>query len=327
LAGKVLVTGGAGFIGSHLVERLIARGDSPVIIDNLSTGSAGNLKQIDPGRFTLIKGQLSQVLKETPGVLDGVDRVFHLAATVGVQLVVSDPATMVKNNIDETFTLLDALAGRGVTVLVASSSEVYGKAVKYPLNEEDDLVVGPTTAPRWSYALTKALDEHLALAHHARGKCKSVVVRLFNTVGPRQVGHYGMVVPRFVEKAIKGEDLEVYGTGEQTRAFCDVRDVVRALEGLMHAPLAAGKVFNVGNDKEITINTLAKKVIEVVGSKSKIKRLSYEQAYSSNFEDPQRRVPDVGKVKREIGFEAVIPLEKTVADVAIALSSGEVGRK
>ncbi len=322
MAGKVLVTGGAGFIGSHLVERLIARGDSPVIVDNLSTGSAANLKHIDVRRYTLIKGQLSQVLKETPGVLDGVDRVFHMAATVGVQLVVSDPATMVKNNIDETFTLLDAIAGRGVTVLVTSSSEVYGRGIKYPLNEDDDLVMGPTTAPRWSYALTKALDEHLALAHHARGKCKAVVVRLFNTVGPRQVGHYGMVVPRFVEKAIKGEDLEVYGTGEQTRAFCDVRDVVRALDGLVHTPEAAGKVFNVGNPKEISINTLAQTVIRVVGSQSKVKRISYEQAYSSNFDDPQRRVPDVAKLKAQLGFEAQIPLEKTIADVAKAFGWG-----
>lgn len=316
MAGKVLVTGGAGFIGSHLVERLIARGDVPVVIDNLSTGSARNLAHIDPSKYVLIKGGLSQVLKEKPSVLEGVDRVFHMAATVGVQLVVSDPATMVKNNIDETFTLLDAISGKGVTVLIASSSEVYGKAIKFPLKEEDDLVVGPTTAPRWSYALTKALDEHLALAHHARGKCRAVVVRLFNTVGPRQVGQYGMVVPRFVGKAVKGEDLEVYGTGRQTRAFCDVRDVVRALEALVHTPTAAGKVFNVGSPAEITINELAERVIAVVGSGSKIKRVPYEEAYASNFDDPQRRVPDIGKVNSEVGFTPRIGLAETIKDVA-----------
>jgi UDP-glucose 4-epimerase len=320
LAGKVLITGGAGFIGSHLLERLIAQGQSPIIIDNLSTGSTANLKHIDPARYTLIKGGLSETLRARPSVLDGVDRVFHLAATVGVQLVVSDPTTMIKNNIDETTTLLESVSGRDVTVLVASSSEVYGKATRYPLREDDDIVIGPTTAPRWSYALTKALDEHLALAHHARGRLRCVVVRLFNTVGPRQVGHYGMVVPRFVEKALANQPLEVYGTGRQTRAFCDVRDVVAALTDLVDTQDAHGKVFNVGNPTEITIDQLAGTVIGTLNSKSQIIRVPYEKAYPANFEDPQRRVPDISKLHAQIGFMPRIPLEQTIRDVAQAIA-------
>jgi UDP-glucose 4-epimerase len=324
---KSLITGGAGFIGSHLAELLLGHGRELVIVDDLSTGRLGNIEHLlrATDRCRFVQARVSKALAAEPSLFSGVDEVYHLAAAVGVKLVVDDPFAMIRNNVDETAMVLDAAATVGASVLIASSSEVYGKGVRMPLSEEQDLVYGPTTASRWSYAMSKALDEHLALAHRHKHGLGVVIARFFNTIGPRQVGRYGMVVPRFVKRAVEGQDLEIYGDGKQTRAFCDVRDVVRAVVALLGDKRHHGQVFNVGADRELSIDELADLVIRLAGEAageptgSKKRYLPYEQAYDAGFEDPARRVPDLKKIRAAIGFERKHTLEQTVAEL-IALA-------
>jgi UDP-glucose 4-epimerase len=313
---RVLVTGGAGFIGSHLVDRLLARGDSVTVVDNLSTGSRANLPEHE--RLTLLESGLSAAIPTLSAGRARFDEVYHLAAAVGVQLVMDAPGDSIKTNILETIALLEFAAACDAppAVLIASSSEVYGKGARSPFAEHDDVVYGPTTVARWSYGMSKALDEHLALAHHRATGLPVVVARFFNTVGPRQVGSYGMVLPRFVAAALADEPLVVHGTGEQTRCFCDVRDVATALPRLVAEPAARGKVLNLGSDVEITIRRLAETVIATLGSASEIRHIPYEQAFPEGFEDLARRRSDLTRVRRVIGFEASVPLERTILDIA-----------
>ncbi|MCE9591445.1 MAG: NAD-dependent epimerase/dehydratase family protein [Planctomycetes bacterium] len=317
-----LITGGAGFIGSHLAQLLASQGQRLLIIDDLSTGRTANLTALPAGSATFIHARLSDALTRQPSLLDGVREVYHLAATVGVGRVIDDPAAMIRNNIHETASLLDACDGRGVTLLLASSSEVYGPSEAMPLSEEAQLLFGPTTSPRWSYGMTKALDEHLALAHHARGGLRAVVARLFNTIGPRQVGQYGMVVPRFVRAAVEGRDIEVHGDGQQTRSFCDVRDVTAAMTALVGGARCHGKVFNVGSDDEITIDELADRVIALAASPSRKRHVPYEQVYGPAFEDPRRRVPDLSRIRRAIGYSPRHTLSDTLTEL-VALARRE----
>lgn len=310
-----LITGGAGFIGSHLAERLVSQGRHVTILDDLSTGHANNLSHLPRGTFDLIEGSVGTTLPSRPGLLDGVSHVYHLAATVGVGLVIDNPAAMIQNNVRETAALLDACDGRGVTVLITSSSEVYGQSQAMPLAEDSPLVFGSTSIPRWSYGMTKALDEHLALAHHARGTLRAVIVRLFNTIGARQVGHYGMVVPRFISAAIKGRDLEIHGDGNQTRCFCDVRDVVAAMSSLMDDPRSHGRAYNVGSDEEITIGSLADRVIALSGSRSGKRHVPYTRVYGERFADPQRRVPDLSRIRGAIGYRPGYSLDDTLREL------------
>lgn len=315
---RTIITGGAGFIGSHLAERLAKAGHRLTLIDNLSTGRRENIAHLLGDRCELIEGPAGEVLSN-PNTMQGVSRVFHLAAAVGVKLVVDDPAAMIRNNIDETDIVLRAAAQAGASVLITSSSEVYGKCPVLPLREDMDLVYGPTTASRWSYGLSKALDEHLAIDLARREGLRSVVVRLFNTIGPRQVGHYGMVVPRFVAKAVAGEDLSIYGDGQQTRAFCDVRDVVAALAELIDHQDAYGQVFNVGSTQQITIEQLADQVIEAVanagGPRVGKVFVPYEAVYGEDFEDPPHRLPDTSRLAEAIGFSPKIPLAETLREL------------
>lgn len=318
-ARRVMITGGSGFIGSHLCDVLLERGDEVTVVDDLSTGQRGNLPTGQP-RLRFIEAELGRALSALgPG--ERFDEIYHLAAAVGVKLVVDDPIRCIRTNIDETvgllsFALSHGVGGRPARVFLASSSEVYGKGVKSPFHEDDDVVYGPTSRSRWSYAASKAVDEYLALAHHEKNGLPVTIARFFNTVGPRQVGSYGMVLPSFVMSALKGEDLTVYGDGEQTRCFCDVRDVVRALPKMVANPACAGRVFNVGSDKPISIRALAELVIRTLGSKSGVRTVAYESAYAAGFEDLRRREPDLGRIRAAIGFEPKITLEQTVRDLA-----------
>lgn len=326
---KVLITGGAGFIGSHLAEYHLSRATDVLIIDDLSTGRRANIDHLIGSGCQFVDGPVGRTLHDHPQLLDRVSHIYHLAASVGVQLVVCDPTRIIRNNIEETAAVFDAARRINATVLVASSSEVYGKSEAIPLREDGDLIYGPTTGPRWSYAMSKAIDEHLALNYHAQmtahppatdqplaGFPGSVVVRLFNTIGPRQVGHYGMVVPRFVQAAVRGEDLTIYGDGKQTRSFCDVRDVVRAMIMLMDNPANHGGIFNIGSDVEITINQLADQIIALAGSSSGRRMVSYDEAYRPGFEDPfRRRVPDVSKLRSATGWQPQITLQATLREL------------
>lgn len=324
-----LITGGAGFIGSHLAEQLLSQGRRVRLIDDFSTGRRENIAGLLGPDCELIEGRAAEVLGQRD-MLDGVDEVYHLAASVGVRLIVEDPAGMIRNNVDQTVGVLRACADAGVRVLITSSSEVYGKNPKLPLREDQDLLFGPTSASRWSYGLTKAIDEHLAIDMARRHGLKAVVVRLFNTIGPRQVGRYGMVVPRFVERAVKGEPLEVYGDGSQTRAFCDVRDVTSALPELLRCEGALGLAVNVGADRTVTIRELAERVIETVasagGPRSEVKLVPYQAVYGEGFEDTPCRMPDTSRLRELIGFERRYPLDRTLGElVGSALgSSGAV---
>lgn len=324
---SIVITGGAGFIGSHLAQLLHGRGHALTIIDDLSTGHESNIAPLLGPRCRLIRATVGDALRQEPGLLRGAGQIYHLAASVGVQLVVKDPAAIIRNNVQETAALLQAARGGGApgapgaAVLIASSSEVYGRNTAVPLREDADLIFGPTTQPRWSYALSKAVDEHLALAHHAAAAAggaggPAVVVRLFNTIGPRQVGHYGMVVPRFVQAAVRGDDLTIYGDGLQTRAFCDVRDVVDAMTRLLAEPRCHGQVFNIGSPQEITVAALADLVIELASSRSRKRLVPFDEAYGPGFEDPfRRRVPDVTKVAAAVGWRPVRPLAETLKEL------------
>jgi UDP-glucose 4-epimerase len=311
---KYLITGGAGFIGSHLTEKLIARGDQVVIFDNLSTGSANNLSGIKEK----INFQEGNILNKS--VIDKLvaesDYVVHLAAALGVFNIVNKPLESLKTNLQGGEIVLEACDKYRKPILVASTSEIYGKNDKVPLNEEDDRIIGHPLKSRWSYSEAKAVDESLAYFYYLENKLPIRIVRFFNTVGPRQVGHYGMVVPRFVSAALKNEPLSVYGSGDQIRCFCHVTDAVRGLLLVMDSDKSIGEVFNVGNNQQISIMELAKKVIEITGSKSNIEKIAYEKAYPQGFEDMQRRVPDISKIKQVLGWAPEINLDQIIKDIA-----------
>ena len=311
---KYLITGGAGFIGSHLAEKLIVRGDQVVIFDNLSTGSANNLFSIKEK----IKFEEGNILEKA--VIDKLvadsDYVVHLAAALGVFNIVNKPLESLKTNLQGSEIVLEACDKYRKPVLVASTSEIYGKNDKVPLNEKDDRIIGHPLKSRWSYSEAKAVDESLAYFYYLENKLPIRIVRFFNTVGPRQVGHYGMVVPRFVSAALKNEPLSVYGSGDQIRCFCHVTDAVRGLLSVMDSDKAVGEVFNVGNNQQILIMELAKKVIEITGSKSTIEKIAYEKAYPEGFEDMQRRVPDISKIKQVLGWSPEINLDQIIKDIA-----------
>ena len=310
---KYLITGGAGFIGSNLVEKLIARGDQVVVLDNLSTGLAKNLSSINE-KITFQEGNILD--KAVIGKLvSESDFVVHLAAALGVFNIVNKPLESLRTNLQGSELVLEACDKYGKPVLVASTSEIYGKNDKVPLNEEDDRIIGHPLKSRWSYSEAKAVDESLAYFYYLENKLPTRIVRFFNTVGPRQVGHYGMVLPRFVSAALKNEPLSVYGSGDQIRCFCHVDDAVRALLLVMDSDKAIGEVFNVGNNQQISIMELAKVVIEITGSKSSIEKIAYEKAYPEGFEDMQRRVPDISKIKQILGWTPEINLDQIIKDI------------
>ena len=311
---KYFITGGAGFIGSHLAEKLIARGDQVVVFDNLSTGSTNNISGIKE-KITFQEGSILD-----RAVIDKLvsesDFVVHLAAALGVFNIVNKPLDSLKTNLQGSEVVLEACDKYRKPVLVASTSEIYGKNDKVPLNEEDDRIIGHPLKSRWSYSEAKAVDESLAYFYYLENKLPIRIVRFFNTVGPRQVGHYGMVVPRFVSAALKNERLSVYGSGDQIRCFCHVDDAIRALLLVMDSEKAVGQVFNVGNNSQISIIKLAKKVIELTGSTSSIEKIAYEKAYPEGFEDMQRRVPDISKIKQVLGWSPEINLDQIIKDIA-----------
>jgi len=311
---KYLITGGAGFIGSHLAERLIARGDQVVVLDNLSTGDTNNLYSIkDEIRFVqgniLDKGLIDDLVAES-------DFVVNLAASLGVFNIVNKPLESLITNLKGSGIVIESADQRKKPILIASTSEVYGKNIKDSLKETDDRIIGHPLKSRWSYSEAKAVDESLAYFYFLENKLPIRIVRFFNTVGPRQVGHYGMVVPRFVTAALKNEPLSVYGSGDQIRCFCHVTDAVRGLLLVMDSNKAVGEVFNVGNNQQISIMELAKKVIEITGSKSVIEKIAYEKAYPEGFEDMQRRVPDISKIKQVLGWSPEINLDQIIKDIA-----------
>ena len=311
---KYLVTGGAGFIGSHLTEQLISRGDQVVILDNLSTGLSDNLSTIK-NKVEFEQGNiLDKVLVEK--LVSNSDYVVYLAAALGVFNIVNKPLESLKSNLQGTEIVLEAANKYKKPILIASTSEVYGKNDKVPLNEEDDRIIGHPLKSRWSYSEAKAVDESLAYFYFLEEGLQSRIVRFFNTVGPRQLGNYGMVVPRFVNSALKGEALSVYGSGEQIRCFCHINDAVRGLLLVMDSDKAVGEVFNVGNNQQISIMELAKKVIEITGSKSTIEKIAYEKAYPQGFEDMQRRVPDILKIKQVLGWSPQLNLDQIIKDIA-----------
>jgi len=309
---KVLITGGAGFIGSNLADRLLGLGHKVWVLDDLSTGSMSNIDHlVDNPAFAYRVGSVTDT-ELVGAMVDRVDCVFHLAAAVGVKLIVTNPTHTIETNIRGSEVVLSAASKKGKLTVIASTSEVYGKSARVPFSEEDDLVLGPTTKSRWGYACSKAIDEYLALAYAKEAKLPVVIVRLFNTVGPRQTGRYGMVVPTFVRQGLEGEGITVYGTGEQTRCFADVADVIEALIRLVNTPSAHGQVFNVGSDQEISINDLAKLVQAKTGNRSPITHVPYDEAYDPGFEDLPRRVPNVKKLEGATGFRPMTPVAAIV---------------
>jgi UDP-glucose 4-epimerase len=312
---RYLITGGAGFIGSHLADELIRRGHEVFIADDLSTGSIENVKHLKGNpRFHYVIETCANV-PVMAELVDTCDRIFHLAAAVGVKLIVESPVRTIETNVHLTEVMLTLANKKKRPILVASTSEVYGKSEQFPFREDGDLVLGATHKGRWSYACSKAIDEFLALAYWKERKLPTVVVRLFNTVGPRQTGQYGMVIPNFVRQALAGTPITVFGDGKQARCFIHVADVVRALIGLLDFERGYGQVFNVGNTGEITMSDLAKQVREMCGSRSEIQYMSYEEAYEHGFEDMRRRVPDIGKIEAAIGWIPTIPLSQILKDV------------
>ena len=309
---RFLITGGAGFIGSHLAERLLDRGDRVVLLDNLSTGSIENIRHLKTSErlcYHLDNIENRQLLAE---LVDDADVIVHLAAAVGVKLIVESPVRTIETNVNGTQMVLETACKKRKLVLTASTSEVYGKNTNVPFREDADLVLGPTTKGRWSYAASKALDEFLALSYWKEKKLPVIVVRLFNTVGPRQTGRYGMVLPNFVKAALDNKSIDVYGTGKQSRCFCDVRDTIEALLRLIDTPRAVGEVVNVGNTEEISIEALAHLVKERTASKSSIEFIPYDQAYEPGFEDMMRRVPNVDKLHSLTGFRPQTPLTEII---------------
>ena len=312
---KVFITGGAGFIGSHLATRLLDRGDRVLVLDDLSTGSMDNIAHlVGRERFEYRIGSALDVPLVSE-CLDRCDATVHLAAAVGVRLIVERPVHTIETNIGASEVVLGAAAKKQKLVLLASTSEVYGKSEKLPFTEDADLHLGPTMNSRWAYACSKALDEWLALAYYREKKVPVIIVRLFNTVGPRQTGRYGMVLPNFAAQALAGEPITVYGSGTQTRCFGHVRDAVEALVRLLGTPAAIGGVFNVGADEEVSMHRLAELVRDAADSHSDIRLVPYAEAYAEGFEDMLRRVPDLTKLERTIGFRPRTSLKDIVADV------------
>jgi len=312
---RALITGGAGFIGSHLAEFLLRDGHQVSVIDNLSTGSIDNIAHLKdrPGfRYTIDTISNEPVLAE---MIDACDVVFHLAAAVGVRLIVEEPVRTIETNVHGTEVVLKHANKKKKLVLVASTSEVYGKSIQVPFREDGDVHMGATTKHRWAYACSKALDEFLALAYWKERKLPVIIVRLFNTVGPRQTGRYGMVLPTFVRQALAGQPITVYGDGTQSRCFGYVGDVVGALSRLIQEPRAVGEVFNVGNDQETAIRSLADMIKAMTGSASPIVTVPYDEAYEAGFEDMARRVPDLAKVRGLIGYEPRVQLDRIIAEV------------
>jgi UDP-glucose 4-epimerase len=312
---RVLITGGAGFIGSHLAEAHLERGDDVYIIDDLSTGSMTNIEHIK--RHPKFHYHLESVVNHqlTAELVDLSDQIYHLAAAVGVKLIVESPVRTIETNIRGTEIVLHHAAKKRKRILITSTSEVYGKTIKVPFAEDDDLVMGSTDKGRWSYACSKAIDEFLAIAYWKEKKVPTVIVRLFNTVGPRQTGQYGMVIPNFVDQALTGSPITVYGDGTQSRCFTHVSDVVGALMKLIEHPQAVGQVYNIGSTTEITIEQLAERIKSLTSSNSEIVRIPYEEAYEGGFEDMQRRVPDIGKINRLIGYQPAHSLDQILNSV------------
>ncbi|MCJ7693629.1 MAG: SDR family NAD(P)-dependent oxidoreductase [Sedimentisphaerales bacterium] len=317
---KALVTGGAGFIGSHLSERLLKDGHQVIVVDNLSTGSLKNIEACKGNTaFEFVEGDICDVaLMEA--LVQRCDIVYHLAAAVGVKLIADCPVRTIETNIGGTEVVLDAVNKFNTKVLIASSSEIYGKSEAIPFCEDDDIVLGSTTFSRWSYACSKAIDEFLGLAFYQQDGLNVVIARFFNTIGPRQTGEYGMVVPRFVQRALKNEPVLIYGTGKQSRCFCYVDDVVEAVIGLMDCEQAAGKVYNVGSTEEITIEDLADKVIQMTGSKSKKQFIPYEKAYGKPIDDMMRRVPSIERIRQTISWQPRTTLDQTLKVIIASLS-------
>jgi UDP-glucose 4-epimerase len=315
----ILVTGGAGFIGSHLVERLLADGKSVTVVDDLSTGTLENLRSVrENPKLRIVQSKIS-ACAELPQLVAHSESVYHLAAAVGVDLVVKSPTHVLQTNLHETEVILDAAAAHRVPVLLASTSEVYGKSLKPAFSEEDDLLIGPPHQARWSYACSKLMDEFLALAYAKEQALPVVIVRLFNTVGPRQTGQYGMVLPRFIAAARAGKPLRVFGDGEQSRCFCYVSDTVEALTRLQGCEAARGQVFNIGSTEEVTIRELAAKVTKILHSKSVIEFVPYSQAYEPGFDDMRRRKPVLEKLAAAIHFRPETPLHKIIELTASSL--------
>jgi len=309
---KALVTGGAGFIGSHLAERLLKDGQEVTVVDNLSTGSLKNIEGFkNKAKFDFVEGDVRDA-ELMEGLVKRSEVVFHLAAAVGVKLIADRPVHTIETNIIGTKVVLEKANKFSRKILIASSSEVYGKNEAVPFHEEDDIVLGSTSFSRWSYACSKAIDEFLGLAFYQQYGLSVVIARFFNTIGPRQTGRYGMVVPRFVQRALKNEPVLIYGTGQQRRCFCYVEDVVDAVIGLMNCKEAAGKVYNIGSTEEITIDALADKIIEMTNSKSKKEFISYEEAYGRPIEDMMRRVPNLERIKKAIGWEPKMTLAEAL---------------
>ncbi len=320
-----LVTGGAGFIGSHLVERLLERGDSVRVIDDFSTGTSENLAAASGHAGLEIRdGSITDpALLESS--IDGVDVVFHLAAAVGVKLVAENPVRTIHTNIYPTELLLRLASEERLPFFLASTSEVYGKNPKATWTEEDDLQLGPTSRPRWAYGCSKAIDEFLALAYHRQRGLPVVVGRFFNVVGPRQVGAYGMVIPRFVDQALGGGPVVVYDDGSQVRCFAHVREVITSILGLMDEPDAAGGVFNIGSDQPVSVRQLAERVVAKVGGEIPIEHIAYSEAYGEDFEDIQRRVPEVDKLERVIGSKPRMTLDEILDDIIAWRRTGTPG--
>ena len=310
-----LITGGSGFIGSHLAELLLKRGDEVWILDDLSTGAIRNLDFLrsHPNLHVQVDTVFNQPLLGE--LVDRTDQIFHLAAAVGVRLIVERPVHTLETNIKGTENVLACAVKKGRKVLVTSTSEVYGKSVKVPFSETDDLVFGASTTARWGYACSKAVDEFLALSYHHEKGLPAVVVRLFNMVGPRQTGRYGMVLPRFVQQALSGEPITVYGDGQQTRSFAHVSDVVGALVRLMEDPRAVGRVFNVGSDEEVTIEDVARRVAKRVGDAVPIRKIPYKEAFAEGFEDTLRRRPDLTRLRELIGYKTTRNLDQIIDEL------------
>lgn len=312
---RILITGGAGFIGSHLAERLVTDGHTVTALDDLSTGRIENLAALDGhSRFGFVMGSIldAGLLEE---LASDADCIVHLAAAVGVKLIMDEPSRSILTNVNGTENVLRAALKRNTPTFIASTSEVYGKSRKFPFSEDDDLTIGATKNLRWSYACAKTLDEFLTLSYVREAQLPAVVLRFFNTTGPRQTGRYGMVLPTFVQAALEGQPLRVHGSGAQTRCFGHVADVVEAMVRLIATPAARGQVFNVGNDQEVSILGLAEQVIMATGSSSPIELVPYSRVYPEGFEDMERRLPDVSKLERAIGFRPRRPLSEIIADV------------
>jgi UDP-glucose 4-epimerase len=321
---RVLITGGAGFIGSHLVDRHLSEGDEVVVVDDFSTGSPDNLAHHDTTRLTIVRGKVedARVLAEA---FVRIDLVYHLAAAVGVFEILKRPLESLRTNLDSTEAIFERAMRAGVRTVFTSTSEVYGKNGKASLKETDDSIYGPTTASRWLYAVSKATDEFLALATHREYGFPVTIVRLFNTTGPRQTGAYGMVVPRFVQQALSGSPLTVFGNGSQTRCFTNVHDVVEALVRIGRTPAAIGRVVNIGQPSEISILDLASRICELTESTSKIELIPYDVAYEPGFEDMRRRVPDVTLLRELIDYAPETPLETTILEIVASIKSELAG--